>query len=95
MRQHSATLHNAMLFFSFAALITLPPFLYVSLSLSSMTIGFVIALAFIILLYRHTPPIIRVRNVPLLPVVLIFLLTTGLLIWETLTSLSCSKVKVI
>lgn len=75
MRQYAINAHHIMLFCSFAALIAVPPFFYVSFFLSSMTIGFVAALMVMIVFYHRAPPIIRVRNLSLLAVVIIFLLT--------------------
>ena len=64
------------LFFSLAALISFPPFFFVAFGLSSMTVGLVLAMVVLVLLFHQTSPIMRARNVSSrLAVVLLFLLT--------------------
>ena len=75
MRQHLFGALQFKLFFSLAALIFFPPFFYVTFQLSSMTVGLVLAMMLLVLLFHQTSPIMRARNASRLAVLLIFLLT--------------------
>lgn len=75
MNQNTINARHIMLFCSFAALIVVPPFFYVSFFLSSMTNGFVVALMVMLVFYHRLPPVIRVQNFSLVAMAIIFLLT--------------------
>lgn len=75
MRQYFPSAPHIMLLLSFCALVFIPPFFYVSLWLSSMTIGLVAALAAIIVFYYRAPPIINWHHINAVGLALIALLT--------------------
>ena len=64
------------MFLGLAAPIFLPPFFYVTFGLSSMTVGFSIAMMALGLFFYETPLIVRLRNVRPLAILLIFLLAS-------------------